>query len=142
MMSLWRREALERFPELRLQISGVDGVRWIWFELWYAVFKPAYEEDPPNTVIIARVYDYALWSLRQRSIHVRTAVIIDFFEKIPDHPRMRQDMPLWISQDSFDMLQFAWEYSTKEPFAAFRQEFIRNKVRVEKEEKWPMRWPK
>ena len=133
-MSLWRREALERFPELHRQIGDVNGVSWIWFELWYALFQPAYEKEPPDIQTGLRVYDYALWCLKHRSINVRTAVVIDFFEKLPDHPQMRREMPRWLSLEDFDLLQFAWEYTTKQPFAEFRREFVENKARIEKEQ--------
>jgi len=131
-MSLWRREAIERFPELHRGIADADRVGWAWFELWYGLFKPAYEKDPPDTKIIARIYDYARWCLTHRNIDVRTAVILDFYENLSSDSRMWRDMPRWISQDDFDMLYFAWEYATKRDFADLRHEFIENKARRDK----------
>ncbi len=132
-MSLWRREALARFPELHRKIADASGTSMLWLALWYDLFKPAYEKDPPDDETIARVYDYAYWSLAHRNWNVSTSAIISFFEKLPDDAQMRQDMPRWISQEDIDMLWFAWEYTTKQKFADFRKEFVENKTRIDKE---------
>jgi hypothetical protein len=141
-MSLWRREAIERFPEMHREIADADRVGWVWFELWYGLFKPAYEKEPPDKELIARVYEYAHWCLTHRNIDVRTAVILDFYEMIHDHSRMRRDMPCWISQEDFDMLHFAWEYSTKQDFADLRREFMENKARIDNEKRTKRPMPK
>ena len=132
-MSLWRREAIERFPEMRREIAKCPNTTELWFELWYDLFKPAYEKEPPDEEMIRRVYDYAYWSLKHRSSEVATSAIVSFFEHLPDEVQMRREMPRWISQEDFDMLWFAWEYTTKQKFADFRKEFVENKARIDKE---------
>ncbi len=134
-MSLWRREAIERFPEMHRSLADADSIGMAWFELWYSFFKPAYAKEPPDREAIARVYDYAYWCLGHRNIDVRTAVTLDFYEKLHDDSRMRADVPRWISQEDFDMLHFAWEYSTKQDFADLRREFTENKARIDKQER-------
>lgn len=134
-MSLWRREAITRFPELHREIADADSVGWAWFELWYSLFKPAYAKEPPDNRVIARVYDYAYWCLRHRNIDVRTAAILDFYEMLHEDSRIRADMPRWISQEDFDMLHFVWEYSTKQDFADLRREFTENKTRIDKQKR-------
>ncbi len=132
-MSLWRREALARFPELHREIADADGLTLFWFEIQHGLFQPAYASRPPKPEMIARVFRYAHWCLTHRSIEVRTAVVVSFYEHLMDDNNMRRDMPRWIAQEDFDLLCFAWEYSTKEKFADLRQEFIANKTRIEKE---------
>ena len=127
------REALERFPELHREIADADSVGWVWFELWYGLFKPAYEKEPPDSEMIARMYDYAYWCLDHHNVDVRTAAILDFYEMLSSDNRMWRDMPRWISPEDFDMLHFAWEYSTKRDFADLRREFIANKARIDTE---------
>ena len=134
-MSLWRREALARFPEMRREIADAEGLHLFWFEINYRLFEPAYASEPSDAAIIARVFDYAHWCLTHRSIEVRTAVVLGFYEDLMWKSKTRQDLPRWISQDDFDMLGFAWEYATKEKFADLRQEFIANKARIEKEKR-------
>ena len=134
-MSQWRRGAIERFPEMHRAIADADGVGLVWFELWYSLFKPAYVKELPDREIIARVYDYAYWCLGHRNIDVRTAVILDFYENLHDDSRMRADMPRWISQEDFDMLHFAWEYSTNQDFTDLRREFTENKTRMDKQKR-------
>jgi hypothetical protein len=134
-MSLWRREAIERFPELCREIANAENITMVWFELWYHLFEPAYQKDPSDTAMIARIYGYADWSLGHRSSDVLTSAIVSFYEHLPNHNQMRRDMPRWISQETCDMLWFAWEYTTKQKFADFRREFIANKLRIDNEPK-------
>ncbi len=133
-MSLWRREALTRFPDLYRQIADAEGLHFVWMALWHGLFKPAYEKEPPDMETSARVYEYAVWSLKQRSIRVRRAVGDEFYQRLADDPRTRRDMPRWISQEDFDQLQFAWDYMTPQNYAALRREFTGNKAQIDKEE--------
>ena len=132
-MSLWRREAINCFPELHREIANAENTTMVWFELWYHLFEPAYQKDPPDTAMIARVYGYAYWSLGHRSSDVLTSAIVSFYEHLPNNSQMRRDMPRWISQETFDTLWFAWEYTTKQDFTEFRREFVENKSRIDRE---------
>ena len=135
-MSLWRREAIERFPELRREIADAEGTYIAWNALWHGLLKPAYEKEPPDTETMARVYDYAAWSLKQHSDAVRLAVADKFYQRLADDPRTWQDMPRWISQATFDSLLFAWDfYMTRQNYANRRREFIEHKSRIDNEKK-------
>jgi len=134
-MSLWRREAIERFPELHRQIADIEGKHLLWLLLRNELFDPAYAKNPPDMETAKRVYEYAAWSLRQRSPHVCRAVADEFYERLADAPRTRRDMPRWISQEDLDRLQFAWDYMTPQNYAALRREFTGNKARIDKEER-------
>ena len=133
-MSLWRHEALTRFPEMRREIAEALDLDYLWSRL-FECLQNAYQEQPPDAKRIAAIYNYALWSLKHRSISVRTAVVISFFEQLHDDVQIRRDLPRHLSQDDFDMLGFAWEYGTKQEFAELRREFIANKTRIEKEKR-------
>ena len=134
-MSQWRREAIERFPELQRQIADAEGMYFVWMALWNARFKPAYEKEPPDEETMARVYDYAHWCLTHRSLSVRKAVEDQFYQGLADDPRTRRDMPRWISQEDFDRMRFAWDYMDPQNYAALRQEFAKNKERIDKQER-------
>ena len=131
-MSLWRREAIRRFPEMQREIADADGIMYIWW-IFARKIEEAYHQYPPDEGSIAAIYDYALWSLKHRSIEVRTQVVINFFEGLHDDPIVRWDLPRRISQEDFDMLGFAWEYGAKQKFDDLRQEFLENKARIGKE---------
>ena len=133
-MSHWRREALARFPELHRQIADAEGIYIFWALLRHELFKPAYEKDPPDMETAARVYDYAAWSLRQRSPGVRKAVADEFYERLADDPRTRRDMPRWLSQEDFDATKTAWDYMAPEKYAALRRDFAVNRMRLEKKQ--------
>ncbi len=134
-MSLWRREAIARFPELHREIADIEGTFLLWLLLRQALFNPAYEKSPPDTETAARVYEYAAWSLKQRSSRVRGAVADEFYERLADDPRTRRDMPRWISQQDFDKIKPAWDYMTPQNYALLRQDFAKNKERIEKQER-------
>ena len=134
-MSLWRREALARFPKLRREIADVGGVYIFWAALRHELFNPACEKDPPDVETAARVYGYAAWSLRQRSARVRGAVADEFYERLADDPRTRREMPRWISQEDFDRIKSAWGHMAPENYAALRRDFAKNKERIDRQEK-------
>ena len=134
-MSLWRREALARFPELHRQIADAEGLCFLWMALRHDLFNPAYAKVPPDIETAARAYGYAAWSLRQRSTYVRTAVADEFYEWLADDPRTRRDMPRWISQEDFDKIKSAWYYMTPQNYATLRRDFAKNKERIDKQER-------
>lgn len=135
-MSQWRREALERFPELRREIADAEGMYFVWMALWHGLFKPAFKKEPPDTETMARVYNYAYWSFKHRSKEVRMAVADGFYEKLRDDLRTRRDMPRWISQEDFNNLHSAWDYYlTEQNFADFQREFMKNRVRIDNQKK-------
>lgn len=133
-MSLWRREALARFPELQREIADIEGTYSIWVLLRHALFIPAYAEDPPDMETAKRVYEYAAWSLKQRSPRVHRAVADEFYERLADDPRTRREMPRWISQADFNWIKFAWDYMTPENYANLRRAFAKNKERIDKQD--------
>ncbi len=134
-MSLWRREALARFPELHREIADAPGIYFVWMLLRHEMFRPAYEKDPPDLETAARVYEYAAWSLKHPNSHVRRAVELEFYQRLADEPRTRWDMPRWIPQETFDGLRSAWDfYMTRQGFTELRREFAKNKERIDKQE--------
>ena len=133
-MSLWRREAMKRFPKLHREIADVEGTYLLWPLLRNELFKPAYEKSPPDMETARRVYEYAAWSLRQRSLDVRRAVADEFYERLADDPQTRRDMPHWLSQEDFDWMKFAWAHMTPQNYAALRREFAKNKERIDRQE--------
>lgn len=132
-MSLWRREAIRRFPEMHREIAESDGAMFLWSSLSQRLETAYHEAEPDDEKSIAAIYDYAHWCLTHRSIEVRTAVVICFYEDLLDNPEISRNLPRYLTQTDFDMLGSAWEYGTKRNFADLRKEFVENKARIDKE---------
>jgi hypothetical protein len=101
-MPRWRFEAIERLPELRETIAKAESVMSLWIEL-YIAFEDAYR-DPKNEDLIARLYAYADWCLAaprnaDASRDPLTAVVVAFYEHIPQSKAAREDMPRWFRYD-------------------------------------------
>jgi hypothetical protein len=61
----WELKALEYFPELEDKINQNQfGPTSLWTELYFALVN-AYDQQPINEGLIARIYEYAAWCLRQ-----------------------------------------------------------------------------
>ncbi|MBV9849013.1 MAG: hypothetical protein JO250_04915 [Armatimonadetes bacterium] len=130
-MSLWRRTAIERFPQLHRAIADAESAGWVWYVLRHAL-EDAYRQKPLDEKLVADVYEYASWCLHHRSMEVRTAVVLWFYEGLCVDDLLRPDMARWMSQSDFDLLAFAWTYVlTGENLRAFQQEFAARKAEVE-----------
>lgn len=98
-MAKWRAKALECLPELRDAITSADRVMAVWTDLLHS-FEKAYEADPRNESLIARIYSFADWCVNaprgsDAGHDPVTAVAVCFFEHIPRHKLAREDMPRW-----------------------------------------------
>ncbi len=128
-MSQWRRVAIEKFPQFHQAITDADSIGYMWWELRSSL-EDAYRLPTLDEQFVADVYDYAHWCLCHRSIDVRTAVVLNFYEQLADRIVLRRDVARWLSQEDFDMLEFAWRYVLKDEktVAAFRREFMARKA--------------
>jgi hypothetical protein len=130
-MSLWRRTAIERFPRLHRDIADAESVGWAWFAIRHAL-PDAYRQGPHDAAFVAAVYDYAHWCLHHRSITVRTAVVLWFYEYLPPDALLRPDMARWLCQEDFDLLAFAWQYIlSDENLTVFQEEFAAQKAELQ-----------
>lgn len=137
-MSLWRRLAIERFPQLHRTIADADHAGWLWYELRHALID-AYRADaegakPLDEKFVSGVYQYAHWCLHHRSIEVRTYVVVWFYEDVADHPVLSQDIGRWMAQEDFDLLEFAWRYVFKDEarVKAFQQGFKQQRAAAQR----------
>lgn len=127
-MSLWRRTAIERFPQLHRAIADAEDAGWVWYEISHAL-EDVYRRTLLDEKFVATVYEYASWCLHHRSLEVRTAVVLWFYEGLPGNTLIRPDMARWLSEDDFDLLEFAWAYVlSDENRKSFQQEFAARKA--------------
>jgi hypothetical protein len=103
----WLTKALEIFPELGEEIQRTEGGPiGLWSNLYFALEK-AYREQPVNESLIARIYDYAAWCLRQpdtRDVesNLPNAVAGGFIESLPLDARVSDDLHRWLSLETFE----------------------------------------
>src|SRR5215467_8994756 len=113
----WGREAFERFPELIDQFDNVESPMLLWIELAYA-FDKAYKE-PRNEDLISRIYAYADWCCEQpegatAENDLATAVVVCFYEHIPECPEALADMPRWFKLSDVQLMKETFSYMVGE----------------------------
>lgn len=93
-MSLWRKTASERLPELQRIIASreVDNPMMLWLEL-QSVFTHLCQQNPPPLDLIRRLWGYAKWSMAHEDGDVRTAAALAFAEHLLDSKAMRRILP-------------------------------------------------
>ena len=128
-MSQWRRVAIERFPHLQRVIADASNVMDMWHALGSAVSDQFGRKRTLDEKFVADVFDYARWCLNHRSRDVNTAVIVCFYEHLPDHPHLSKQLGRWLTAEDFERLPGAWEYvfTKKKDLEAFRKEFYRQR---------------
>lgn len=127
-MEDWRAKALELFPDLRDLIQKQPNAMSLWIELTITI-GTAYAEDPVNEERVGRIYDYAVWCLKQprtdsAETDLSTAVAVCFIEHIPLHQRVSDDLYRWMSVDSFDGFENLFRYYLdNDQYKKFSDEF-------------------
>jgi hypothetical protein len=83
-MSVWRRRALEIFPDLRLELTSADVDSP--YALWRDVLLPKVirAHSVGDTKMLGRIYGYPAWSIRQPGKDVSNAAGVSFYEHLFD----------------------------------------------------------
>jgi hypothetical protein len=104
-MSLWRKEASKRLPELQSKIASpsVNSPSDLWMELHFE-FDRLCREATASTDLLSRIWEYAKWSAQHEDESVQTAVVNFFFENIEDTRAYREVLPRFMSRA--DYLQY------------------------------------
>jgi hypothetical protein len=129
-VAVWRRRALEAFPELRRQLNDKREIFSI-YALWSEVL-PLAEEAHENwdMDLLDRIYAFALWCSRQRSEDLWNSAGVAFYEHLlPDLPGecvgdMLARLPDGVVADVWGL----WERITPEE----RMEHARSMLRQQK----------
>lgn len=110
-MSLWRREASERLPELQRIIASelVDSPMMLWIEL-NQKFEKLCEIQPPPLELLRRIWHYCDWCMRHKNGDVQTAAALGFCEHLIDNPVRAALLPKLMSKSDFMSLQKLLEY--------------------------------
>jgi hypothetical protein len=83
-MSVWRRKAIESFPELKRELNDRDEIPTVytlWFEL-LDLWRNAHRNG--NDEMLDRIYRYADWCSQQRAYDLWNSTAVCFYEHILD----------------------------------------------------------
>jgi len=108
-MSAWRRLALEKWPQYKLEIEMSNDVRDLWIFLNEKFIQAHYVPDPK---LISEIYEYADWCLANEDLAQVT--LLDFYESLPDDPKVREDMVHWLRWGDLEWLSRIWQYGRTE----------------------------
>ena len=137
-MGHWLAKARIVFPELETLInenqngpldpSPLD----LWIDLFLELEK-AYDTQPPNDDLIARIYDYAAWCFQQADMgdvdsDLSSAAAVGLIESIPLNKRVSDDLFRWMSQETFDGCEQLFRYHLSDlEYENFSSQFHRKK---------------
>jgi hypothetical protein len=84
-MSLWRRQAFERFPEFRTKLQEAKSPMRYWIDLQFA-FNEAYRKG--DVELFKRILDYADWCFhaprgKAAGDDLPTCIFVCLFEHMP-----------------------------------------------------------
>lgn len=102
-MSVWRRKAIESFPELRRELNDRDEIPTIyslWFELIH-LWRNAHNSS--NDEMLDRIYRYADWCYRQRAKDLWNSTAVSFYEHLLDEGGWETVLPRLSDATIYDM---------------------------------------
>jgi len=102
-MSLWRKEASNRLPELQGRITStlVKNAADLWIHL-SCDFDRLCHKEPPPVELLSCIWDYAKWSAEHENDDVQFAVVTFFFGHIKDTRLYRTVLPQFMSRDEYE----------------------------------------
>ncbi|MBW8863980.1 MAG: hypothetical protein JF609_03470 [Verrucomicrobia bacterium] len=118
-MSLWRKEASERLPELQQLIASrdIDNPMMLWTEIKMK-FQDFCEQEPPPLDLIKRVWGYAKWCMAQGHEDVATAAALCFCEHLLDRKATQRILPQIMTRQEYEGLKGLLLYhKSEEDFA-------------------------
>ena len=111
-MSVWRRKALEAFPESRTAIQSCDSPVALWIELEDG-FDSALKNSDPEAA--SRFFEFARWCRKDsKNEDVATAAWTVFYEHLPKRKRSWSLVAALITSSEFHELSEAFQYLASE----------------------------
>jgi hypothetical protein len=129
-MSAWRRAAIEKIPQHHEMIVTASRPMELWVNLSVPFVRA--HSAPLDEELIGQVYGYAAWCLASRDPNTFTAVVVAFYEDLPQHPEVREHMPWWLSAEEFSGMGeiFRYHLDSYPDYRAFVLEFYRERERL------------
>jgi hypothetical protein len=131
-VSAWRHKALELLPEHRRLIEAAANPMALWIDL-----RSQFEisVDKAEKKLVARFLAYASWCLSEASGKLpndtSTAVVVAFYEHLPERRSHWALIPGWLSSQEFTNLLPVFSYHlTPAEVAELKEEYESNKRRL------------
>jgi len=127
-MSVWRRKAIESFPELRRELNDrheIRNVYSLWFEL-LSMWIDAHTNG--NDDKLDRIYRYADWCFGQRSDDLMNSAGVCFYEHVLDHGG-RERVLARLSDSTIEDVWGLWELRLSEADMAALGKLLHEKKR-------------
>jgi hypothetical protein len=128
-MSVWRRRAIESFPELRRELNDpheIENVYGLWIEYLFPLWSDAHRSD--NDELLDRVYGYAGWCSQQRSEDLWNSAGVCFYEHVLDHGSWETVLPR-LSDETIRDVWGLWEYRLSEAAMAALRKLLHEQKR-------------
>lgn len=111
-VSIWRRKALEAFPELGKELTSdeIDSTYAAWREVLLPLAAEAH--GCGDDELLKRIFEYAAWSARRPAKHVWNAVGVGFYEHLFEISRSAEWMRLVVRltpRDVLDDVSALWD---------------------------------
>jgi hypothetical protein len=113
-MAVWRRRALELFPELRHEIQGADSTPYsLFFEL-LPMARTAHETE--NIDLLRRIYTFAEWCMAQKAKDLWNSAGVCFYEHVFDWGKGQwPNVVPWLSPYVIHCCWTLWEARLEPP---------------------------
>jgi hypothetical protein len=117
-MSVWRRKAIESFPDLRRELNDrreIENIYGLWIEYLLPLWRDAHRSG--NDEVLDRVYGYADWCSQQRAKDLWNSTAVCFYEHILDEGSWETVLPR-LSDPTIRDMWGLWEVMSEADMAA------------------------
>ena len=107
-MAVWKRKAIEDFPELRQDLQDAAFTPYMLFFELLPMVRAAHETE--NSVLLRKLYGYAAWCMDQNAEDLWNAAGVCFYEHLFD--MSKHDWPKiipWLSPTVIHACWSLWE---------------------------------
>lgn len=94
-MAVWRRRALEQFPQLRRELNGGGYTPYSLFADLKPMFRLAHDEG--DNELLRRIYGFAEWCAQQKAKELWNPAGVSFYEHLFDYPDYSERVISWLS---------------------------------------------
>jgi hypothetical protein len=107
-MSMWRRKALELFPNLRRELNDREYTIYVLYFDLLPMVREAHEENDCD--LLRRIYGFAAWCFDQKAKDVWNSAAVAFYEHLFDERKLWSRVIPWLSPKVITECWPLWEF--------------------------------